>query len=73
VRSDLEDDYSKDTVRSIKKLLDALRADPLPDPQHVEGLISWIRLGVSYQKFTLDDLETCERELHDMSRILLTH
>ncbi len=65
--------YVKEAVKSIKIELEILRNNSLPDPKHVEGLISWIRFGVTSGKFTLEILETSPAELFRFSQILLTH
>ncbi len=73
MHADLEDYYVEEAIKSIRIELDVLRSNPLGDPTHVEGLISWIRFGVNSGKFTLEDVGTCPMELHDLSRILVTH
>lgn len=70
---EFEEFYVSEAVMSIRAELSKLRVNPLPDPDHVAGLISWIRFGIQSGKFTLEDVQTNEKELHDFSRILITH
>ncbi len=70
---DDDPDYVKEAVKWVRDQIRILRSNPLPDPEHVEGLISWIKFGIKSGKFTLEELETSQHELHDFSRILLTH
>ncbi len=73
MEQDLEDDYVEESIKSIRILLGVVRTSPMPDQNHVEGLISWIRFGLTSGKFTLEEVGTSIYELHQMSRIVITH
>ncbi len=71
--TELEDDYVREAIQSIKVELEIVRESSIPDPKHVEELLAFVRFGIRSGKFTYELLGTSPAELLWFSHILITH